>query len=87
MSRFWEKILTYTPSFSGTEEEADQNYDTHVWRVFRFHEMYDEASKDWPPVVDCSVCGVLADTERAKYACGAAPTPVKLEHLRKKPHR
>ena len=84
MSRFWEKILRYTPTFPGTEEEAARNVDSHNWRVFRFHEFYHEASQDWPPIVECEDCGCLADSDRSNYPCGEAPNMVKLEDLRKK---
>jgi hypothetical protein len=82
MSRFWKKLVKIVPPFGGDEHEAASNIDSHNWRVIRLSDIYSEAGDDWPTVVACATCGVVADTEASKYPCGTAPKPVTLTEWR-----
>jgi hypothetical protein len=72
-SRFWEKMVYYSPPFSGSEVEARRNVASHTWRTVHLHQRYSEASENWDPVDECHKCGVLSKSERSRYACGKAP--------------
>jgi ribosomal protein L32 len=76
-SRFWEKLVYYSPPFVGTEEEKQRNKASHAWRTVRLSQRYAEASAKWDPVDECQNCKVLRGSQRSHYACGMAPTPEK----------
>ena len=72
-SRFWEKIVYFSPPFNGSEAEASHNVAGHTWRTVHLYQRYPEASEKWDPVDECNKCGVLSKSERSRYACGKAP--------------
>jgi len=84
MNRFLKRLVSLVPPFPGTDAEAQTNINGHHWRVVRLHELYPEALDEWPPVVHCHKCGVLADSEQSKYPCGQKPQPIPLAFLPRK---
>ena len=71
--------MYFSPPFTGPELEARRNMASHSFRSVHFHQRYPESDENWAPVDECERCHVLADSERSRYPCGAAPNPLKLD--------
>lgn len=78
MSRFWARIIKIQPKFEGSEEEAEANVDSHSWQVVDLGMSHPEV-REFPPIVQCSVCNALADTEKSRWPCGGAPPEMSAE--------
>jgi|DEB0MinimDraft_10_1074344.scaffolds.fasta_scaffold06097_2 hypothetical protein len=78
MSRFWSKIIKIQPKFEGSEEEASANVDSHSWVVIDMGMDHPEVG-EFPPIVQCSECKALADTEKSRWRCGLAPAEMTVE--------
>ena len=68
-----------SPPFTGPEAEARLNIASHRFRPVSLFQRYSESSEDWDPVEECQQCHVLADSERSRYPCGAAPPALKFD--------
>lgn len=83
MSRFLEKIIKICPPYVGTNEQLMANYDSHNWRIVDMNKRYSISGLG--TFAECQTCGVLADTEYSKYACGSAPDGITYdEYIRSK---
>lgn len=78
-NRFWEKLVQVSPPFDGSEADARRNVASHIWRSVHLYQRYMEAKDHWAPVTECRQCGVIADSERSRYACGSAPDGLRLQ--------
>jgi len=78
-SRFWEKLALVSPPFDGSEDEAKHNVASHKWQSVHLYQRYTEANEDWAPVEECRLCGVIADSNQSRYACGTAPDGLRLD--------
>lgn len=78
-NRFWEKLVRVSPPFDGSEAEARHNIASHKWHSVNLYQRYTEAHENWAHVKECRLCGVIADSARSRYACGAAPDGLRLD--------
>jgi hypothetical protein len=79
MSRFWGRIMKMVPPFNGTKEQAEKNFMTHKWKTVDLEQRFGMTGLG--KVVECSVCGVLSDTNSANWPCGEAPEPIEFSRI------